>query len=209
VAVRGEEKEVEMNLRALCLLAVPALVFSCTRGDQAGVGETGERKREEATVEKAEEAKERMEVTSSAFEEGGMIPKKYTADGPNVSPPLEWKSAPEGVKSFALICDDPDAPVGTWVHWVLYNLPAETTSLPEGVPAKETLESGGAHGKNDFRKFGYGGPAPPSGTHRYYFKLYALDAKLDLQAGATKADLIKAMEGRVLAEGSLMGRYKR
>lgn len=185
-----------MFRRNLCLLAVLVLIFSCSRGEQYDVEETDGKKAE-------------IKVASPAFKEGRMIPKKYTADGPNVSPPLEWESVPEGVQSFALICDDPDAPVGVWVHWVLYNLPAEIKSLPENVPSKKTLENGAAQGTNDFRKIGYGGPAPPSGTHRYYFKLYALDTKLNLEPGVTKDDLLKAMKGRILAHGRLMGKYKR
>lgn len=148
-------------------------------------------------------------VKSSAFEEGGMIPRKYTCDGPDLSPPLSWSGIPEGAKSIALICDDPDAPMGTWVHWVAYNLPAESKGLPEGVAIQEKIAGGGAQGINDFRRIGYGGPCPPGGTHRYFFKLYALDAKLDLSGKVTKAQLLKAMEGHVLAEGQLMGKYSR
>jgi len=150
-----------------------------------------------------------VQVTSTAFQEGGMIPAKHTCDGPNVSPPLAWSGIPETAKSVALISDDPDAPAGTWVHWVLYNLPPATKDLPENVPPSDTLSSGARQGKNDFRKFGYGGPCPPSGTHRYYFKIYALDTMLNLAAGATKAQVLKAMEGHILAQGQLMGKYKR
>ena len=150
-----------------------------------------------------------IKVLSSAFQEGGMIPADYTCDGRNISPPLSWSGIPEKVVTLALICDDPDAPVGTWVHWVLYNLPASAKELPAGVPPQEKLASGAVQGKNDFRKPGYGGPCPPGGTHRYYFKLYALDKALDLKPGATKKELLKAMEGHILAEGQLMGRYKR
>lgn len=150
-----------------------------------------------------------IEVKSSVFEEGGMIPKQYTCDGADVSPPLTWTSIPEGTKSIALICDDPDAPMGTWVHWVLFNLPAGVNELPENVPSEKTLETGGVQGTNDFGNIGYGGPCPPGGTHRYYFKLYALDRELNLHAGAKKKDLLKAMEGHIMAEGQLMGRYKR
>jgi Raf kinase inhibitor-like YbhB/YbcL family protein len=153
--------------------------------------------------------KMQIKVKSSAFEEGGMIPKRYTCDGTDVSPPLAWTSVPEGTKSIALICDDPDAPMGTWVHWVLFNLPAEVKELPENVPPQKRLENGAIQGANDFRKIGYGGPCPPGGTHRYYFKLYALDTEMNLQAGATKKELLKAMEGHILAEGQLMGKYKR
>jgi len=150
-----------------------------------------------------------IEVTSSAFEEGQMIPAKYTADGEDISPPLRWEGVPEGAESIALISDDPDAPMGTWVHWVIYNMPPDTTSLPEDVPPDETLENGGIHGTTDFRSIGYGGPAPPSGTHRYYFKVYALDTMLDLPPGATKGQVEKAMKRHILAQGLLMGKYKR
>lgn len=150
-----------------------------------------------------------IRITSSAFTEGGMIPRQYTCDGEDISPPLAWTGFPEGTKSLALICDDPDAPVGTWVHWVLFNIPPSTKDLPASVPPKETLDNGAKHGTNDFRKLGYGGPCPPGGTHRYYFKLYALDAETSSEAGITKAQLLKDMEGHILAEGQLMGRYKR
>ena len=153
--------------------------------------------------------KMQIKVTSTAFEEGGMIPKQYTCDGTDVSPPLAWTSVPEGTKTIALICDDPDAPMGTWVHWVLFNLPADVKELPENVQPQKSLETGAMQGTNDFRKIGYGGPCPPGGTHRYYFKLYALDSELNLQAGATKRELLKTMKGHILAEGQLMGRYRR
>jgi Raf kinase inhibitor-like YbhB/YbcL family protein len=153
--------------------------------------------------------KMQVKVTSAAFDEGGMIPGKYTCDGQDVSPPLSWGSAPEGAKSIALISDDPDAPRGTWVHWVVFNLPPTLKGLPEGIPRKETLDDGGRQGVNDFGRFGYGGPCPPGGTHRYYFKIYILDTSLDLTGRVTKARLLEAMEGHILAEGRLMGRYKR
>lgn len=150
-----------------------------------------------------------IKITSTAFEEGGMILEKYTCDGIDVSPPLTWTSIPEGTKTLALICDDPDAPMGTWVHWVLFNLPANIIEMPENIPSERELENGAKQGMNDFRKIGYGGPCPPSGTHRYYFKLFALDTELNLEAGATKSQLLEAMEGHILGEGQLMGRYKR
>ena len=148
-------------------------------------------------------------VTSSAFKEGGMIPPKYTCDGDNISPPLQWQQVPQGVKSFALISDDPDAPVGIWVHWVMWNIPAEANGLPENVPAGKDLPNGSKQGVNSSRKQGYSGPCPPSGTHRYYFKVYAIDTMLNLPADSTKQDLLDAMEGHILAEGSLMGKYRR
>ena len=150
-----------------------------------------------------------IKITSTAFDEGGMIPEKYTCDGIDVSPPLTWTSIPEGTKTLALICDDPDAPMGTWVHWVLFNLPANIIEMPENIPPERELENGAKQGMNDFRKIGYGGPCPPGGTHRYYFKLFALDIELNLEAGATKSQLLEAMEGHILGEGQLMGRYKR
>ncbi len=150
-----------------------------------------------------------IKVSSEAFEEGGMIPAKYTCDEDDISPPLAWDSIPEGTKTLALICDDPDAPMGTWVHWVLFNLPVDISELPGNVPPERELESGAKQGTNDFGRIGYGGPCPPGGTHRYYFKLYALDAELDLEAGARKPKLLEAMEGHILAKGQLMGRYSR
>ncbi|MFC1738478.1 YbhB/YbcL family Raf kinase inhibitor-like protein [Planctomycetota bacterium] len=150
-----------------------------------------------------------IKITSPAFEEGGMIPSKYTCDGEDISPPLQWQNVPEGTKSIALISDDPDAPMGTWVHWVLYELPAETSELAENIPADESLPNGAKQGTSDFGRIGYGGPCPPSGTHRYFFKIYALDSDAGLEAGATKGQLLKAMEGHILATGQLIGKYKR
>jgi Raf kinase inhibitor-like YbhB/YbcL family protein len=151
-----------------------------------------------------------LTLTSSGFTEGQPIPRKYSCDAENVSPPLKWSSVPQGTQSIALIADDPDAPAGTWVHWVIYNLPSTTTDLPEGLPATESVLSSALQGTNDFRRVGYGGPCPPRGNpHRYFFKLYALDTVLNLKAGATKKDLLGAMEGHILAQGQLMGTYKR
>ncbi len=151
-----------------------------------------------------------FQLSSSAFENNATIPKKYSGDGPDVSPPLQWTDPPAGTKSFALIGDDPDAPVGTWVHWVVYAIPADARGLPEAVPTKEELDNGAKQGTNDFHKIGYGGPAPPRGAyHRYFFKLYALDTELALGPGATKRELLKAMKGHVLAEVELVGRYRR
>ena len=151
-----------------------------------------------------------MNVTSTAFQEGTTIPKQCTGEGKDVSPPLKWSEVPAGTKSFAVICDDPDAPrKEPWVHWVLFNLPAETRELAEGA-SRAGLPAGAKEGKNDFGNIGYGGPMPPPGKpHRYYFKVYALDTVLDLQEGATKAELERAMKGHVLAEGQLMGKYAR
>ncbi len=149
-------------------------------------------------------------ISSSAFSAGEAIPKKFTCDGPDVSPKLAWSDPPAKPQSFALIMDDPDAPGGTWVHWVLYDLPADTKELAEAVAKQEQLANGARQGRNDFGKVGYGGPCPPPGKpHRYFFKLYALDAKLNLKAGASKADVERAMKSHILAQAELMGRYSR
>lgn len=149
-------------------------------------------------------------IQSSDFANGADIPRAYSCDGEDRSPALAWSGAPAGTKTFALIADDPDAPVGTWVHWVIFNIPAKTQSLSAGVEKKDQLADGAKQGKNDFRKIGYGGPCPPPGKpHRYFFKLYALGSELSLQAGATKSDLEQAMAGHILGKAELMGRYKR
>jgi hypothetical protein len=150
-------------------------------------------------------------LSSPAFGEGAAIPVEHTCDGADVSPPLAWNDPPAGTKSFALIADDPDAPAGTWVHWVLYNLPAATTQLPARIAKVETLDLGGARqGRNDFRHPGYGGPCPPRGpAHRYFFKLYALDAPLELRPGAPKKDVEAAMQGHTLGLAQLIGTYAR
>jgi Raf kinase inhibitor-like YbhB/YbcL family protein len=150
-----------------------------------------------------------MEIKSSSFHHEEIIPAQYTCDGQNISPALTWSGAPAETKSFALICDDPDAPAGTWVHWVIYDIPAIVRALPENVSRSEEVKGIGRNGKNSSRSFGYDGPCPPGGTHRYYFKLYALDSELNLNAGLSKEGLLKAMKGHVLAEAQLMGKYKR
>jgi hypothetical protein len=158
----------------------------------------------------AKEPAMNIQISSTAFAEGQPIPDKYTCAGQDVSPPLTWSSAPASTKSFALIADDPDAPVGTWVHWVIYNLPPTATSLAENTPSSPELPDGSKQGVNDFGNVGYGGPCPPPGRpHRYFFKIYALDAVLNLKSGATKKELLKAMSGHVLGEGQLMGTYQR
>jgi len=150
-----------------------------------------------------------IKITSTAFKDGEFIPKKYTCDGDNVSPPLEWSEVHKATLSIALICDDPDAPMGTWVHWVIFNISASVHKLNENIPLNKVLEDGAVQGNNDFRKIGYGGPCPPGGAHRYFFKIYALDKRIELTSGATKTELIKEMEGHILAEGKLMGKYSR
>jgi len=151
----------------------------------------------------------RIEIKSRVFENEGMIPRKYTCDGDDISPPLSWHSVPEETKSIAVICDDPDAPMGTWVHWVVYDIPPETRELKENVTPEREMDIGGIQGMNDFKKVGYGGPCPPGGTHRYFFKIFALDSCLELGPGATKDQLLIAMEGHILAKGELIGKYSR
>jgi Raf kinase inhibitor-like YbhB/YbcL family protein len=147
-------------------------------------------------------------LTSSAFTAGGEIPKQYSCKGSDTSPPLAWSGAPANSGSFALIVDDPDAPHGTWVHWVLWNLPANAHGLPEGVPRRDQLDDGSQQGRNSDRKIGYNGPCPPAGqTHRYFFRLYALDGKLDLPPGADRTSLDTAMKGHILAQTEYMGTF--
>ena len=159
--------------------------------------------------ENNEEEKMSIQITSSAFKHEGMIPARFTCDGEDISPPLKWENLPQSTQSIAIIADDPDAPMGTFVHWVLYNLPANTRQLPEAVPAKEVLDDGAVQGKTDFGRFGYGGPCPPSGTHRYFFKIYALDKRLEIVGIADKSRLLNAMQGHIVGQGELMGKYKR
>lgn len=150
-----------------------------------------------------------MELTSPAFSEGEAIPRQYTCDGVNISPPLIWRGVPQKTLSLALICDDPDAPVGIWVHWVVYNIPVSVGELQEFFPHDKELPNGIRQGLTDFKTVGYGGPCPPSGTHRYFFTLYALDTKLAISPGLTKAQVLEKMKGHVLAETQLMGTYAR
>jgi Raf kinase inhibitor-like YbhB/YbcL family protein len=198
--------------RGLCFL-IFALVFlcSCQSANENRIDANQSRPETTPAEKRSERGSEKMsiKVTSTAFADGEMIPKQYTCDGANVSPPLSWSGVPAGAKALALICDDPDAPGKTWVHWVVYDLPASLTSLTENSATATELTGGGTQGANDFKKIGYGGPCPPSGTHRYYFKLYALDTDTSLKPGATKDQLLKAMEGHIVAQGQLMGRYKR
>lgn len=148
-----------------------------------------------------------IELTSSAFTQGQLIPDQYSCKGANISPALSWGEPPAGTQSIALIMDDPDAPGGTWVHWIVFNIPASARGLPEAFPSDATLPDGSMSGNSSFGGPGYGGPCPPSGTHRYFFKLYALDEMLAISAGAGKGELEKAMVGHILAHGELMGTF--
>ncbi len=183
-------------------ILIALIVLGC--GDAKNQGQTKSKSEEDTMATSG-----KFSLSSSAFKDGEMIPQKYTADGQNVSPPLKWDSIPTGSKSLALIADDPDAPMGTWVHWVIFNIPITETGLPEGIPTKASLPDGSLQGTNGSHELGYDGPSPPSGTHRYYFKLFALDTLLKLSSGITKPELLKAMEGHIVGQAQLMGRYSR
>lgn len=153
----------------------------------------------------------KMEINffSPSFKKGETIPKMFTCDDADISPKLVWSNLPQGTKSVSIICDDPDAPMGTWVHWVIYNIPATVSELSENQPRSEKLPNGAFQGRNSWGKIGYGGPCPPSGTHRYFFKLYALDTLLELKPGATKDELIKSIKGHILGQTEFYGKYSR
>lgn len=184
----------------LLTLALTVLATACAGEEKAGPTPP-------ATTEEVRAMT--LELTSIAFSEGQPIPARYTCTGEDISPPLAWRGAPPGTQSFALIMDDPDAPGRTWVHWVVFNLPASATGLPAAIRSDGDLPGEAVHGQNSWRRNDYGGPCPPSGTHRYFFKLYALDTTLDLAPGATKQQVLDALAGHVLAEGQLMGTYKK
>jgi hypothetical protein len=172
-------------------ILLPILLFQgCTQGDEQNI--------QESVSDMA------VKLSSTVFSDGEMIPKKYSCDADNISPPLEWSDIPDGTKSLALIVDDPDAPAGNWVHWILYNISADQDNLVEGVAGI------GEQGKNTSGKISYSGPCPPKGpAHRYFFKIYAIEIVLDLEPGATKNELERAMQGHILAQGQLMGKYQR
>jgi Raf kinase inhibitor-like YbhB/YbcL family protein len=173
--------------------------------EEAAQADTAEDEASEESGSSAEEEESpmKMALTSPAFNNGDPIPERFTCDGEDISPELDWFGLPDDTVSLALIMDDPDAPGGTWVHWVLYNLPMDLTGLREG------MDDVGQDGANSWNSTGYGGPCPPSGTHRYFFKLYALDVTLDLEPGADKAALLDAIEGHVVGQAELMGTYSR
>jgi Raf kinase inhibitor-like YbhB/YbcL family protein len=191
-----------MNLRAVSIVLLMIFAVACTKQPASTT-------QSPPTTVTPQASAAAIKLTSFAFAESQPIPPQYTCSGINISPPLEWMGIPKSAKTLAIIADDPDAPGGTWVHWVIYNLPADTIGMVENLPATEDLKGGGLQGKNDFEKIGYGGPCPPSGTHRYFFKLYALDNELPLKAGATKAEVEKAMDGHIQAQTQLMGTYRK
>ena len=188
----------------LCALVLLLACAACRR-EQSGAQPAGN-----DNTDNSNGSSVTLSLTSTAFKEGEAIPVEHTCAGANTSPPLAWGAVPAGTKTIALILDDPDVPLGPFVHWVIYNLPATTTELPADVPTQADLTGGGRQGKNGMLKLGYSGPCPPPGpAHRYNFKLYALNTELTLPAGASKQDLLKAMYGHILGQGQLMGRFKR
>lgn len=187
-----------MKKQIFVLIALSFLLYGFGRSNQVELQAKGDNKMVAATA--------KIEVTS-VFKEKEKIPAKYTCSEQDISPPLNWRNAPEKTVSFALIMDDPDAPMGTWVHWVMWNIPADQTELKENVAKQSELTGGIKQGTNSGGKIGYMGPCPPSGVHRYYFKLYALDTKLQFEGKVTKEKLLEAMEGHILSEGTLMGLY--
>jgi Raf kinase inhibitor-like YbhB/YbcL family protein len=184
-----------------------ALVVGCGRGGSSSLPPTGN----------SPEPADALTITlqSPAFQDGTSIPRKYTCDGDAISPPLKWLGIPEKAVSLALICEDPDAPRGTWTHWVIYHIPQDVSEIKEGIPKTDQVSLGSGpdssadQGLNDFGKPGFGGPCPPGGTHRYVFLLYALDSRPVLKPRASKSDLIEAMMGHILAFGRLVGTYSR
>jgi Raf kinase inhibitor-like YbhB/YbcL family protein len=177
------------------------ICFSIFFGTACAAGDTPSGSKEAAMA---------FHLSSSGFAEGERIPDQYTCKGEDISPPLSWSAAPAGTQEFALICDDPDAPGGTWVHWVLYKIPTSRKDLPEGISKDQKVSGIGLQGMSDSRPSGYGGPCPPPGKdHRYFFKLYALSKPLEAQTGLTKAQLLAAMKGLILGEAQLMGTYSR
>ncbi|MDM7915415.1 MAG: YbhB/YbcL family Raf kinase inhibitor-like protein [Candidatus Eisenbacteria bacterium] len=186
------------------VLCVWALALSC--GSRAGEEQANEGRRTSEEVHPMED----LDLRSTAFRSGEEIPRKYTCDGADLSPPLEWKKPPSGAKSVVLIVDDPDAPAGTWTHWLVWGLRPDTTSLPEGVTNDRILSTDARQGKNDFGRIGYGGPCPPRGpAHRYYFRIYAIDTVLSPGSDPKRTDVLKAIDTHVLAKGELLGRYAR
>ena len=200
-------------MRVFLVITLLVLFSGCISDQSGEVTTSGDESPadEETPTQKEEEAiMKQISILSDAFENGSSIPVEHTCDGDDRSPPLSWEGLPEGTRSIALIVDDPDAPGGTWVHWVIYNIPADSTGLLRGVPKNKSLDDGSLQGKNDFGKIGYNGPCPPPGKpHRYFFRVYALETVLDLKSGASKSQVEAAMSGHILAQGEMIAKYGR
>lgn len=198
--------------KIIILLIIAFTAFSC--GSKDNKMQTQENKQQSTQETKKDSSTDKtktgdLKVKSSAFTDEGMIPKKFACNGDDVSPEVSWDGAPAGTKSFALIVDDPDAPSGDHVHWVVYNIPPDVKELTEAAPNDTKLSNGALQGTNGSEKTGYSGPCPPSGTHRYYFKVYALDNMLKQSVYVTKDILLNSMKGHILAQGQLMGKYSK
>jgi hypothetical protein len=186
-------------MRIFLILVLLVLISGCIASEP-----------DEETLKEEDISMDAISISSDVFENGSMLSSEYTCDGSDVSPALSWDTIPVGTQSIAIIVDDPDAPGKTWVHWVIYNIPADSSGLPGAVPKNKTLDDGSLQGKNDFGRIGYNGPCPPPGKpHRYFFKVYALDTTLGLKSGATKSQLESAMSGHILAQGKMVGKYGR
>lgn len=197
-----------MNI-AIAAIHVAVLVLATAACTRSGDNTPGHVRHTQTTHSDAHTMDTLFALTSTAFAEGGAIPRLYTCDDRNISPPLGWAHPPSETKSLALICDDPDAPRGTWVHWVLFNIPPTLSALEEGLSANRLERMNIVSGVNDFGNTEYGGPCPPGGTHHYSFRLYAIDGVLALKKGASRDELEAAMKGHILAQASLMGTYRR
>ncbi len=205
-----------MHKISISLVILSILIISCRNKVEKPVTESGDMENKQeikqdnpAVLPDTIQKKAVFRIKSPAFDAEGIIPKKYACDGDNFSPPLEWSGAPAGVKSYAIVTEDPDAPAKIWTHWVVYNIPADINKMPEHTPKDKKLPSGALQGINDDQNTGYDGPCPPSGMHRYFFKLYALDKMLDISGDATKEKLMDEMKGHILIEAELMGRYSK
>ncbi len=200
-------------MRAVAFALLPLVLAACSKSDQQASADTAAVTAGSASQTTPAPSTMAFTLTSPAFAPNGSIPAKYTCEGDETSPPLEWSGAPSGTKSLALIVEDPDAPdpakpQRTYVHWVVYNIPAGATAIPENA-SKSGLPAGAVQGNNDSKKRAYGGPCPPIGRHRYFFKLYALDTDLTFAAPPSKADLVKAMQGHVVGSAELIGTYEK
>lgn len=193
----------------LILILLLAFIVSCknkTNDETTQKQTTRDQKPPEQVTQNKERSTSQMKIMSTAFNDGGMIPQKYTCEGDNISPEVSWSGNPDGIKSYALIVSDPDAPNGDWVHWVIYNMAPTVNELKEKILRDKILPDGSKHGYNSFKKPGWDGPCPPGGTHRYFFKLYALDKVID-KSDLTKPALLKEMQGHILDTAELMGKY--
>jgi len=195
-----------MKTRLIIFISLIFLI-SCSNKKTETPQSQQNQQQQTSSQKKDESRNAKMKVTSTAFKEGGLIPSKFTCDGDNLSHELSWSGAPDNTKSFAIVCDDPDAPSGDWVHWVIYNIPPDVREFPENTPRDKTLDNGAKQGKNDFGKTGYDGPCPQGGTHRYYFKVYALDIMPDSDPGLTRDELKQVMQNHILDQMTLLGKY--